>query len=254
MNRFRVPVRSAVLATALLAAAFQGLPARADDIEFTRPPTRDELEDLTKELGIAAFGHKLGAAESLGPARFEIQFGGVGTQISQDEDFWQIANDGDSPSGTLAAARASLRVGLPWHIDVGVFGERLDTGHGESTGAEAKWEFIHGDNAMPAFAARVQYARLRNIDQLSGDTWSADLSVSKGFGPFTPYGGIGRMWIDAKAEDIDDFSGVDVSASPGVNEAFLGARLSFGWFRLHGEALWGAGIVSYALTAGLKFP
>jgi hypothetical protein len=237
-----------------LIAPLHGSPARADDIEFERPPTSGQLDDLTREIGIAAFGHKLGAAEHLGPARFEIQFGATATQINEDEDYWNNANGGDSPSGTLATGRASLRVGLPWHIDLGIFAERLDIGSAESEGAEAKWEFIKGDNAMPAFAARVTYGRLRNIDELRADTWSADVSISKGLGPFTPYAGIGRMWLDAKVSDIDGFPDDDVTASPGVNEAFLGARLSLGWFRIHGEALWGAGIVSYALTAGFKFP
>lgn len=242
-------------ALALGALFLSQSPARAsDDISFTRPPTSGELDDLTRELGVAAFGARLEAAESLGPVRFEIQIGATGTEISQDEDFWTEASGGDTPSGTLAAGRGSLRAGLPWHIDLGVFVQRLDVGSAQSQGAEAKWEFVRGDAAMPAIAARVTYARLRHVDELSAKTVSADVSISKGFGPFTPYGGLGRMWLDSKASDIEGFPDEHVTSSPGVNQAFLGARLSLGWFRIHLEAQWGAGIVSYAGTAGFKFP
>ena len=69
------------LPAALTLVALLFLPARADDeISFTRPPTRSELEDLTRELGVAAFGAKFAAAESLGSVRFDLQFGGTGTQ------------------------------------------------------------------------------------------------------------------------------------------------------------------------------
>jgi hypothetical protein len=39
-----------------------------------------------------------------------------------------------------------------------------------------------------------------------------------------------------------------------VNQAFLGARISLGWFRIHLEAQWAADLVSYGATAGFKFP
>jgi len=252
MNRLPGP---SWIAAALVLTALTVSPSRAsDDISFTRPPSSGELDDLTRELGLAAFGAKLEAAESLGPARFEIQVGATGTEISQDEDFWSQANGGDSPSGTLATGRASLRVGLPWHIDLGVFAQRLDLGSAQSQGAEVKWEFVKGDNARPAVAARVTYGRLRHVDELSTKTVAADVSISKGFGPFTPYGGIGRMWLDSRVSDIDGFPDEHVNASPGVNQAFAGARFSLGWFRIHLEAQWATGIVSYAASAGFKFP
>jgi hypothetical protein len=252
MNR---PLRKHGIAALLLLGALSSSPSRAsDDISFTRPPSSGELDDLTRELGVAAFGAKLAAAESLGPARFEIQLGATGTEISKDEDFWRVASGGDTPSGTLAAGRGSLRVGLPWHIDLGAFVQRLSAGSAQSQGAEVKWEFVHGDTAMPAIAARVTYARLRHVDSLSAKTVAADVSISKGIGPFTPYGGVGRMWLDSKASDIESDPDAHVTSSPGVNQAFLGARLSLGWFRIHLEGQWAAGLASYAATAGFKFP
>ena len=62
------------------------------------------------------------------------------------------------------------------------------------------------------------------------------------------------MWLDSEVSDIDGFSDVDVSASPGVLQTFLGARLSLGWFRIHVEAQWAADTVTYGATAGFKFP
>jgi len=45
-------------------------------------------------------------------------------------------------------------------------------------------------------------------------------------------------------------TGVDVL----LNIRFAGARFSLGWFRIHLEAQWATGIVSYAASAGFKFP
>ena len=72
------------LPAALTLVALLFLPARADDeISFTRPPTRSELEDLTRELGVAAFGGVAYLPSAAGDNR-PLPSGGAGLRFRLD--------------------------------------------------------------------------------------------------------------------------------------------------------------------------
>jgi hypothetical protein len=48
---------------------------------------------------------------------------------------------------------------------------------------------------MPAIAIRGAYTKLSGVDALDLSTKSLDLSISKGILIFTPYAGVGEVWI-----------------------------------------------------------
>jgi hypothetical protein len=57
---------------------------------------------------------------------------------------------------------------------------------------------------------------------VDASTFGLDASVSKGFGPLTPYAGLGQVWISASENaDIIDLDDVSTSAT----KFFLGAKL-----------------------------
>jgi len=251
MHRMPVPA----LALIVLLVATTAVARAADDIDFTRPPTEGELDDLTRQAGAALFAAKLAPAEGLGaPVHVEIQAGAVGTRIDGDERFWRIATDGDARASTLYAGRGVVRVGVPAGIDLAAFFERLPGTNGKVTGGEIKWAFVKGGNAVPAVAVRLMHARLSGVDSLELKATGLDVSISKGLGPITPYGGVGRLWLDSDVRDVSGFPGIRVKSSPGANQVFVGARLSAGWFRFTVEGQRAAGLTSYAAALGFKFP
>lgn len=239
----------------LVFGALAVMPARADeDIDFARPPTSEQLDDLTREIGASVFGAKLAPAEGLGPVRVEVQVGAVATKVHADETFWRRASGGESRSGNLVLGRGSVRVGLPAGIDLGAFYERAPGTNVTAEGGSVKWAFVKGSTSVPAVAARVSYARLSGVDSLRAKATGLDVSISKGLGPVTPYGGVGRLWLDSRVSDVSGFPGARVKASPAVNQVFVGTRISAGWFRLMLEAQRAAGLSSYAATVGFKVP
>lgn len=66
-------------------------------------------------------------------------------------------------------------------------------------GYELKYAVLEGGVVMPAVAIRGAYTKLSGVDALDISTKSLDLSISKGLLIFTPYAGIGKVWITSEA-------------------------------------------------------
>src|SRR5205809_689848 len=62
-------------------------------------------------------------------------------------------------------------------------------------GGELRYAIGPGGIAMPAIGVRGSYTKLTGVDQLDFDTKGVDLSISKGFTIFTPYAGVGKVWV-----------------------------------------------------------
>jgi len=59
---------------------------------------------------------------------------------------------------------------------------------------------LRGTLATPEIAVRGSYATLTGVDVYKLKTYGAEAFISKGFGPLTPYGAIGRQRIDARGD------------------------------------------------------
>src|SRR5207249_7454134 len=58
---------------------------------------------------------------------------------------------------------------------------------------------VRGSLVSPELALRASYATMSGVEALKLKTYGLELFLSKGFGPFMPYGAIGRMRSDARA-------------------------------------------------------
>lgn len=79
---------------------------------------------------------------------------------------------------TISASYASVP-----DLDVQVWGAALDI------------PIIDGGLIKPTLAVRGVYSTLRGIDEFDAKSYGAELFISKGFGPVTPYAAIGRMRV-----------------------------------------------------------
>ena len=77
----------------------------------------------------------------------------------------------------------------------------------------------------PAVAIRGTYTALAGVDDIDLSTYGLDASVSKGFGPITPYGGIGQVWIQA-SENVNDNTLKYDDVSTSATRLFVGTRIS----------------------------
>lgn len=105
---------------------------------------------------------------------------------------------GDKTPNDLYIPRVHIQVGLPIiPIDLGVSYSQVPDSDIKLVGAELKWAILSGGIATPSIAIRGAYTKLSGVDQLDMQTASADISISKGILIFTPYAGIGSVWISS---------------------------------------------------------
>jgi hypothetical protein len=104
---------------------------------------------------------------------------------------------------------------------------------------------------MPAIALRGSYTQLAGVDQLDFNTKGADLSISKGFAMFTPYAGIGKVWVTSTPKNIVGATPSEESLSE--NKYFVGVNMNFVLINVAVEADKTGDATSYGLKLGFRF-
>src|SRR5690606_3414190 len=117
---------------------------------------------------------------------------------------------------------AGINKGLPLNFDVGAFVATVPGTGMRNYGAQLRYALIEGGVVTPAVGLRAAVTRLAGVDDLAYDTRSLDVSISKGFGPLTPYAGYGRTWASADAAARTGLADEDVA----VDRVFAGVRAS----------------------------
>jgi len=214
--------------------------------------TQANFKDLSEQLGLVLAYHPLAPAEPLGLLGFDIGIEITASDIDENESFWTDVTS-DIPS-YLTLPKLHAQKGLPFGIDVGLVYSQVPSSNIGMWGAEMKWAILKGTLATPALAIRGSYTTLFGVDNLNVSTYGADLSISKGFGPFTPYAGIGQIATkassDATSADPGNPQLQDESIS--ATHGFIGAKLSFLMLSFVAEADFAA-IPTYGLRLNLSF-
>ena len=159
--------------------------------------TQSQFHDLTEEAGLAFSYLPAAPAAPLGFPHFE-----VGAEVSASAihtKVWDPVFKPNSAPSYLPVPKIRARVGLPFGIDVGASYGYVPELSIETIGGEIKWAAYKGGVIMPAIAIRGTYATLLGVSDVGLQTYGADLSISKGFAIFTPYAGIGQVWMKGKA-------------------------------------------------------
>ena len=182
---------------------------------------QSEFEDLSKEVGLIISYVPLAPAAPLGVLGFDIGVEVTAAKISSGSNFWISAVADGKPPDYVVLPKIHVQKGLPFGIDIGAIYATAPGTNISLYGGELKWAFMKGSIVSPAAAIRGSYTALAGVDDLDATTYGLDASVSKGFGPITPYAGLGNVWIKAKEKAGLGLS--DVSTS--VTKLFIGAKL-----------------------------
>lgn len=193
-----------VLLTALL-VIFTAVPVMAKTtIDFTGVGQED-FKTFSEEFGMALSYQPLSPAAPLGGTLPGFDLGVEASYVKLDENsawFKAMENSGDLPDAVVIP-RVHLQVGLPViPLDLGVSYSSIPNSDIKLMGYELKYAILEGGAAMPAIAIRGAYTALSGVDQLDLTTKSVDLSISKGLLIFTPYAGVGQVWITSEPKDI----------------------------------------------------
>lgn len=189
-----------LVVTVVLLGALSG-PARADDVSV-RDLVQDEFRELSTEVGLAITPYQLRPAEGLGFPGFDLGAEVTAVGINENRSYWREAvDDPDDLPSFLPVPKLHANVGLPLGIDLGGYFGAVPGSNIRLYGGDVKWAIIRGGVVWPALAVRGAYTELAGVDELDLNTKSLDASLSKGFGPLTPYVGAGRVWIEAEPKE-----------------------------------------------------
>jgi hypothetical protein len=224
------------------------LPAWTADINNIGGLTQDEFRRLSQDLGAALSYKPLTPAEPLGLLGFDVGLAATVTKIENPDAF---KNAGAGDISNVAVPSLRLNLGLPFGIDVGAMAGAAPGTNIRLYGAELRWAFVKGGVAVPAIALRGSYTQLNGVDQLGFNTRGVDLSISKGFAFFTPYGGVGKVWVTSTPKDIPTASPAEESLS--LNKGFVGFNLNFVLVNLALEWDKTGDATSYGAKLGFRF-
>lgn len=229
---------------ALLAALLAVLvpAAHAGDLSNLGALSAAEFRTVSEDLG-AAFSYKpIAPTEPQGITGFDIGLEVTGTDIGKSAAALRKAGASDSPMDTLMTSRLHAHKGLPMGFDIAAFMGNVSAINVNLVGAEVRYAILDGGVATPAVGIRGAYTSMNGASQLSLNTRSLDLSVSKGFTLLTPYAGIGQVWVDSSPSagtlDKESFTMGKVYAGLNVNMGLL--NLAFEVDRTGNTSTWGA--------------
>ena len=223
-------------------------PAVAANIDTLSALGQSEFKLFSEDMGAALSYKGVIPAEPLGITGFDIGLEVTSTKI-KNSTLWSKATGNSSTLNSLPLPKLHLHKGLPLNIDVGAFYSSVPTTNIKLYGGELRYAILEGGVAAPAVAIRGSLTKLSGVDQLSFSTKGLDVSISKGLAMFTPYAGVGRVWVSSTP------NGVPLLAKETFQQSkfFVGGNLNFGLMNLALEYDKTGTAPSYSAKLGLRF-
>jgi hypothetical protein len=235
-----------------VALACAPLSAMAYDINTVGALTQSEFHNLSEDLGAALSYKPLIPSEALGLAGFDIGIGLAGTALKNPVLLSKAAN-GAEVRTTMPLISLRADKGLPFGIDIAGSYTIVPDNDMKVFGGEVRWAFLPGTTTMPAVAIRASGSKLTGVDQLDFTSYGLDVSVSKGFAIFTPYGGIGQVWVRNSPQGIATATPTALREEKfSQTKFFAGVNINFG-INFAFEYDNTGGVNTFGAKAGLRF-
>jgi len=240
-------INTVTVAMAVVVTAFTLTSAAraAGDINSIGSLSQNLFKDLTSDLGAALSYKAIRPAEPMGSLGFDIGFEVSSTSL--ETNALELATSGDTTSNQILVPKLHVSKGLPFGFDVGAFYTSVPSTNIGLVGGELSYAILEGGTLSPALSIRGTFSRLTGVDQLDLTTKGVELSVSKGFAMFTPYAGIGQVWIDSKT----NVGLADESLTK--SKYFLGINFNLGLVNLAAETEQTGENTSTSAKIGVRF-
>lgn len=208
---------------------------------------------LSEDFGSALSYKPVTPAEPLGITGFDIGVEATTTDISKSGTALDLATGGAVKVTRLIIPKLHVAKGLPFGIDIAASMSSVPSTNIKLIGGELRYAIIKGGIAMPALAIRAAMTSMTGVDELAFNTRSLDISISKGFLMFTPYAGVGQVWVTSTPQGSAATPGGLVEESFTQSKVFVGANLNLGLtnFALEGDTT--GGTSSASLKIGFRW-
>jgi hypothetical protein len=183
--------------------------------------SQTDFDGLSQDLGAVTSYKQLQGSSSEGIAGFDVGLNLADTQVNHTTA-WSDATGSNVKN--VPFANVTISKGLPFGFDIGGEYAFLPGSNVHLYGVEGRYAILDGGLTEPAVSLRAAYTHLTGVDDLSFHTTSLDVSVSKGFGPITPYVGVGEVWTNSSP----DASTTLKSSNSSNAEFFAGVSFNLG--------------------------
>lgn len=206
------------------------MPLRAGDINFSPAITPEEFQKFSRVLGQAIFATPVQPARGTSLAGFDLGIAANIVNVDSNASYWLHSTQSGSNilvhGNYVGVPRLVLAKGLGFATVSGTYA-KVSNSNIKTYGGALDVPIIRGTLATPEVAFRGSYSTLTGIDVYKLKTYGAEVFVSKGFGPLTPYGAIGRMRTDANGSvTTPTFAPIVLSDRSNFNRYTVGLRLS----------------------------
>lgn len=207
-----------------------------------------EFKTLSEDLGAALSYKPITPAAPLGTTGFDLGIEVTQTDMAKSSQLWNKITNGSGTVSKLYVPKLHISKGLPFGIDIGAFYSKIPSSNISLYGGELRYAILDGGLAQPAIAIRGSYTKLNGVDQLALDTKGLDISISKGFASFTPYAGVGQVWVNSTA-NVTGLAAEKFTQS----KTFVGANLNLLTTNIAAEWDKTGGIQSISMKLGFRF-
>jgi hypothetical protein len=174
-------------------------PLGAQEIEFDPTITQQEFQKFSRIVAQGIYASPVQAPGASGLLRFDIGIAATLVEIDENELYWQHAVGEDFSVGGnyVGVPRLVVSKGLGGAAIAGSYAKISDTGV-TILGGAIDIPIINGGLVKPTLALRGTYSMLQGLDEFDQKVYGVELFLAKGFGPVTPYGGVGKMRSDSR--------------------------------------------------------
>ncbi|HET7394924.1 MAG TPA: hypothetical protein VFK12_00650 [Gammaproteobacteria bacterium] len=217
----------------------------ADDIDIQKLAQQD-FSDLSQDMGAVLSYKALQGAAPEGITGFDVSLNGGWTKVAHTSA-WNTATGNNDITG-VPFANLRISKGLPFGIDIGGEYSAVPGSNIKLYGVEGRYAILDGGVAEPAIGIRATFTHVTGVDNLNFNTKSLGISISKGFGPFTPYAGVGEVWTNSTPDASTGLQSVSFNNA----EVYAGLQFNLG-IHLALEANRLSGNTTYSLKFGFGF-
>lgn len=229
---------SRALLTAVLVLGLGG-EALAQDFGLDPEITQEQFEELSMTVSRAIYASPVEPAGGGSILGFDLGVAVAAIEVDEETAGWVDAVDEDIlQGGRLLVPRIVASKGLG-RLSLSASYMQIPDTDVEVWGAALDVPLIRGGLTSPTIAARGTWAQTRGIEELELEVVGIEGFISKGFGPITPYAGIGIARTDAtgviEASDLNP--AIMLVMEDEEERLTLGASLSLLLFKVVVEAV-----------------
>lgn len=228
LHGLRISAKQRLHLAALL-IAFVALPLFAqNEIDFKLGITPEQFTTFSRLMAQGIYATPVDPARARGLLGFDIGVSATAVPIDTSAAYWQNSvSDDFTYSDHVVVPRVIASKGLSVATISAMYSEIPDTDI-SMWGAALDVPIIDGGVLKPTLAVRGAYSTLQGVDNFDLKTYGAELFLSKGFGPLTPYAayGVARSDAEGRLNVITVLPVAPLTDESTTNRITLGVKLS----------------------------